>query len=613
MARQHLALAVVATLSACSDGGTGATAATAASATGASTGSTTAGTTDGTSDGTTGVTTGTAPTTGIAPTTDATTGPGPTTGISGTTDATTTSTTQPACDCEPGAPLGCASVYEQLVCAADCGEPDLDTCPQGQACIDTGCTDVACIPGAVACADENSVHTCAADGSGYDDPVPCAPTETCEAGACVSLCALAEASPRSIGCSFFAHTMDNYHPVVADSVVVGNVDPERTATVQLYTRMNGVEVPVGDPIELPPGQVAEFKLESPEIEGASELRPDGAYRVASDIPIVAYQHAPIGAQQTNDASMLLPEHALGKSYVIASAREGNTYPNQLSYFVVIATEDDTTVTWTPPVATLGGVGVPVVLANTTGEVNLDRMETLQVAAASKVDLSGTIVEADKPIWVVGASACVSIPINLNTCDHIEEQMLPIETWGKTYVGANAPKRGSEKFHWRVFGGKDGVTVTTTPDVSGGPFTLAKGEYKAFTAPQSFILTGDGPFLPVQYLESQNGGAGIGDPSTVQMVPVEQFLTAYAFATGTGYSKNYVQVIRTAGGPDVLVDGQVVSGYVTVGQYEIADWQIPEGNHFATSAMPFGIINIGYTNVTSYAYPGGMKLAVINPQ
>lgn len=359
-------------------------------------------------------------------------------------------------------------------------------------------------------------------------------------------------------------------------------------------------------------QVAELKLESPEIESASELRSDGAYRVASDIPIVAYQHAPIGAQQTNDASMLLPEHALGKSYVIASAPEGNTYPDHLSYFVVIAAEDDTEVTWTPPVDTLSGIGVPGVLAGMTGAVTLDRMETLQIAAA-KVDVSGTLVAADKPVWVVGASACTSIPGNLNTCDHIEEQMLPIETWGKTYVGANAPKRGTEKFHWRVFGGQDNVTVTTTPDVSGGPFVLAKGEWKEFTAPQSFVLTGDGPFLPVQYLESQNGGAGTGDPSTVQMVPVEQFLTTYAFATGTGYTQNYVQIIRTAGATDVLVDGQVVGGYVAVGAYELADWPIAEGNHIATSDAPFGIINVGYTSVTSYAYPGGMKLDVINPQ
>ena len=31
------------------------------------------------------------------------------------------------------------------------------------------------------------------------------------------------------------------------------------------------------------------------------------------------------------------------------------------------------------------------------------------------------------------------------------------------------------------------------------------------------------------------------------------------------------------------------------------------------AQPFAIINVGYTNFTSYAYPGGMKLDVLTPQ
>jgi hypothetical protein len=215
--------------------------------------------------------------------------------------------------------------------------------------------------------------------------------------------------------------------------------------------------------------------------------------------------------------------------------------------------------------------------------------------------------------VIGASACTSEPVGDHTCDHIEEQMLPIDYWGKTYVAAHAPKRGAEKYHWRVFGGADGVQITTTPDQTGGPFTLMKGEFKVITTSAHFVFTGDGPFLPVQYLESQTAGAGTGDPSTVQMIPVEQFLGRYVFATGVGYTKNYVQIIRKAGAADVTVDDVMVGGYAAIGGYELADWPIAEGAHVAESDDPFAIINIGYTNFTSYAYPGGMKLDVITPQ
>jgi len=99
-----------------------------------------------------------------------------------------------------------------------------------------------------------------------------------------------------------------------------------------------------------------------------------------------------------------------------------------------------------------------------------------------------------------------------------------------------------------------------------------------------------------------------------MIPVEQFLRRYAFATGTGnYPFNYAQIIREAGGADVTVDGVTVTGYYTVGGYEVADWDIEIGSHLAESADPFGIVSVGYSNATSYAYPGGLRLLEINPQ
>ena len=158
-------------------------------------------------------------------------------------------------------------------------------------------------------------------------------------------------------------------------------------------------------------------------------------------------------------------------------------------------------------------------------------------------------------------------------------------------------------------------MTATPAVPGTPVMVNKGKWVEISIANntSTIFTSDKPFLPVQYLVGTNGGAGTGDPAMYQMVAVEQFLDRYAFVTGSGYTKDYAQIIRAKGNPDVLVDGVVVTGYYTIGEYEVSDWVIAPGAHLAESDLPFGIINVGYTNVTSYAYPGGMKLAVINPQ
>ena len=522
----------------------------------------------------------------------------------------------PACACEPGAAGGCEQGL-LLVCEADCQSFAPQACGAGEACVVDGCFPQVCVPGQAVCEGEGAVKTCDAQGAGYEAPVDCAVGEVCSFGVCLSLCAEAEVTPSSVGCSFFANRMDNWENKEPDSLIVGNTSKTLTAEVQLYFVANGgnTEQPEGAPVQLLPGKTFEFHLTNAPLAKVSQLRKGGVYRVQSTIPIVAYQHSPIGAQATNDASMLLPEHALRREHIIASYADSIESEDHPSYFDVIAMADDTTVSWVPTAATYGAADFEPVAPGGTGVVKLDRFDTLQVRAGTFTDLSGTLVSADKAIWVVGASNCALVPAGLFFCDHLQEQMLPLDYWGKRYVGAHSPVRGTESHYWRIFGGEDGTVVTSEPPVPGTPVVVDKGEWKELVLANgtSAVFTSEKPFMAVQYLAGQDAGAEYGDPAMYQMIPTEQFLDRYAFVTGIGYVQHYAQVIRVKGNPDVTIDGKKVTGYYAVGDYEVADFKIKEGAHLAESEAPFGVINIGYTPVTSYAYPGGLRLAVINPQ
>jgi hypothetical protein len=413
----------------------------------------------------------------------------------------------------------------------------------------------------------------------------------------------------TVGCSFHAVKVQNFQEEPT-SVIVGNVTDATAASVQLWWRpLGGVEEVVGAPVMVAAGGTHQFVLSNPVQPGdVSVHRDGGAFRVASDVPIVAYQHSPINAVAHNDSSLLLPDHALGKYHIIAAW--GTNIGNDYSAFNVVGVVDGTTVTWTPPSATLAGAGVVAVGAGATGTATIQHYDLLQVVTGA--DMSGTIVETTQPAWVLGTVPCVNIPANVAYCDHVEELMIPLEYWGTQYVGAHAPQRGAEDYWWRVYSGADAVTIDTTPPQPGFPVTLDRGQYHEFSTQQSFIATADGPFMPVQYLEGQNGGAGTGDPASFQMVPTEQYLPRYVFVTGTGYTLNYVQITRPLGGAAVYVDGVLVDGYVPVGAFEVSDWPITEGAHVAASETPFGVVQVGYTDVTSYAYPGGLALGFINP-
>ena len=540
-----------------------------------------------------------------------------TTGVTATTSTTSTTTdaTTDACICTPGEPVGECDEEGSVICAEDCVTYDVEPCENGQLCLDGLCVDLFCTPGKKSCSDAENYVVCKDDGMDYSEPMPCGDTEGCFAGECVPLCDLVKDTPSSIGCSFIANRMDNFDNNAGDSVVVGNTSESKTAKVQLYFTPNDSnnEQTQGGVISIAPGKTHVFSMTNAAMDKVSRLRKGGSYRIESDLPIIAYQHSPIGQDFTNDASMLLPEHALKQNYVVAAYKA--SLSSYSDYFNIIAVEDGTTVEWTPTANTIAGTGVSAVNAGQTGSVTMNRHDTLQVRGVNMADLSGTLVDADKPIWVVSAVECVNVPAGVTFCDHIEEQMLPLDYWGKKYVGAPSPKRGSEDHHWRIFAGDDNVTVTTDPVQPGTPFTLNKGEFKdmVVSTGTAFIFEGDGPFLPVQYLESQNSGAGTGDPSMYQMVPVEQFLNRYAFVTGTSYPLHYAQIIRPLGAADVSIDDVVVDGYYTVGDFEVADVKISEGAHLATGDDPFGIVGLGYSGATSYAYPGGMRLKVINPQ
>ncbi|WAS92047.1 IgGFc-binding protein [Nannocystis punicea] len=566
--------------------------------------------------GTGGASESTTTSTSTSTTTEDTTTTTSATGVMTSTGDATTGTTG-ACTCNPGEANGCDPNGQQMVCQDDCQTFAPEPCPGGGQCTDGACPANLCNPGKKVCEGEDAYKECNEQGDGWLPPVDCAPEETCAGGMCLSLCSLAEETPSSVGCSFFAVRQDNYDYANVDSLVVGNTSKTKTAEVQLYFTPDGTnnEQPSGAPVDLVPGMTLEFKLTNQPFMKVSALRKGGVYRVQSSIPIVAYQHSPITAQATNDSSMLLPEHALRLDHVITAYGDTVFGEERPSYFNVVATADNTVVQWTPPIGTMAGAGVPAVAAKQTGSVTMNRFDVMQVRVPNDTDLSGTLVHADKPIWVIGAVNCANVPANVVFCDHLEEQVIPLDYWGKQYIGAHSPKRGNEKHYWRVYAGEDQTTITTTPAQPGTPFTLDKGQWKELVIPNntSFVFDGDKPFMPVQYLEGEGGGAGTGDPAMYQMVPVEQFLDRYAFVTGTGYSVHYAQIIRLAGNPDVVIDGQVVGGYYTVGGYEVADFVISEGAHLAESDAPFGILNIGYTPVTSYAYPGGLKLKIINPQ
>jgi hypothetical protein len=541
--------------------------------------------------------------------------------------------------------------------------------------------ELVCIPGTQRCGDQVTVETCADNGVEWL-PEPCGPNSNCvpceevdcTTATCQGPCDVAADLPSSAGCSFIANRNLHFYEDWPDGVVLGNPNDEGTARIELFFIPEGKRDPVPyeamPVLELAPGEVsAGIPLSTEFLPCCSSfLRTGGIFRIRSNLPIVAYQHAPLQANFGNESSLLLPDEVLGTQYVVSSLSAsilgfGTQVYAEPSYFVVVALEDDTTVQWTPRYAALNGTGLPIPpaqIGETVG-ITMNKYETLRIVPSENgvdkdvdgwnfpLDVSGTVISADQPIWVLGASRGSAVPTeSARTGDQLQEVLFPLSLWGDKYVAPAPPQRGTdteEKSYWRLYAATPGVTITAEPAVTGLPATLdERGEYIDVEVEHGVhtVFEGDGAFLPVEYLRSRLDSSGEpdeppdierGDSSMVQMVPVEQFLNRYTFATAVGFAFNYVQVIRTQGGAAVTLDGAMVTGWEPAGaDYEVATVLLdtdPEeltSSHDILSSDPFGILQIGWaagvpgedpgcirdtpdTPVTcnsSYAYPGGLK-------
>ncbi|RMG94250.1 MAG: hypothetical protein D6705_16695 [Deltaproteobacteria bacterium] len=444
--------------------------------------------------------------------------------------------------------------------------------------------------------------------------------------------------PTSLGCVFWTSQVPNIELASGRSygIAVGNPSAVRDAHVVIEDlRGPGGTLREVAAIDLAPGGSEQVALSGPAglypdedyVPDEPGVHPGWAFRIRSDVPVTATQISPVGGGHVGghagnaDASLLLPEHALGTVYM------GLGYPHfdpaEPGFLVVVATEDGTTVT-TPD-----------------GEVMLDAFDVLHVATFPEA--TGVRIDADAEVAVLSGSTCAMVPdAETFACDHLEEMLFPLSSWGTHHVAARHPVRLSaygaapETVVHRVVAGTDGVTVTLTPDVLGtGPFVLAKaGDFRQIETTESFVAEATGPIALAQYMTGREAIADVaataacaptcpdGDPFMVQSIPTDQFLEVLAFVNDPTYREDAVVIVRPEGAqvsldcldpvPDAAFSPVAGTGYevgtVILDRFGMGgDGTCTDGSHLLTATKPVGIYVFGLDEATSYAHPGGANV------
>lgn len=569
----------------------------------------------------------------------------------GACDAASAACENPSCD---DGDRQCGDAGTLIECAGGVGGWRNPTaCPAGYLCDPTmgnECVPVVCSAGGTSCGDGNTVLLCNDLGTGSEIIETCTGTTKCWEGSCLEPCEIAESERSFIGCLYYGADMDNedYYDGLDYDVVVANVDPERTATVTVSRRScsSGEWSPVsGGTATLTPGDSFAFLFGDTHLEG-SGLQACGAYKVESTVPIVAYQfNAAIEAGSDTfsaNASTLYPKSALegcaGSSqyYVMTRPAAGGGTSN----VTILGTEDATTVNVRAGAAVAAGGGVGAIAAGDSDAFEIDEGDVLQLASSSG-DMTGTFVDADKPIAVFGTHETAQVVSGgYGGFDGIEEQMMPLSTWGKRFVAAPLVSLGGgfggvQPTSWKIMAAEDDTTVTFDPqaDCSGLPpsdsVTIATaGQFAEFLTqnasaadPCEFMITSDKPVFIVQFSLWDSGMQG--DPAMVTLVPIEQWLSRYTFLA-PDYFVDRIRLVRHTAS-DVLLNGVSVTGaWAPIGSDgDFESLPVAEGAGFAngsnvveaTCAGPKEECGVllsieGDGAGCHYGYIGGLNLACI---
>lgn len=589
-------------------------------------------------------------------------------------------------------------------------EKTVDCAERGLVC-DRELECVTCIPDSTRC-NGDDVERCSPDGEGFERVESCDKKKgfQCRNAVCQSLCEVAESEKSYVGCEFYAADLDNAAIDAMDdaskqqyAIVVSNLND---LPIEVSVEVN--DAPAGEPTQarevaqatVPPMDLEIFELPRREVDGSSlEGINDGthsalssnAYRVTSSHPIIAYQFNPLDNVNvfSNEASLLIPTSAIDTDYTVVGWPQTigdsedprfdfdhtSSKEDLRAFLTIVGTQESTqvVVTMGPDVKKVVGAGpIPELGPQETFKLELGPFDVLNLETEGfSADFTGTLIRATHPVSVFVGSEASDAPTfesySVRQCcaDHLEEQLFPDSTLGKSYIIARMPARTAalnaafvdpkqsvaevnEPEYIRIVAVEEGTTgvLTTLPDPEYSAFNIDYRGVVDIDATQDFMIVADQRVAVLQVLPSQQV-VGIdkefpgGDPSIIAVPPVEQFRDNYIFLTPNKYAFDFVTITAEPDTEVVLDDAPAsercatsrIDGTLLARQKPlpdrlvyrcqlsypevtnppnatISDGQQSDGGHQIRASRPVGVVVFGFDRFVSYAYAGGLNLELI---
>jgi hypothetical protein len=374
------------------------------------------------------------------------------------------------------------------------------------------------------------------------------------------------------------------------------------------------------------------------VTSVPETPSDLGVHVASTAPITMYGLDSwdggagfLGASE--DGFLALPTPALGTKYYSVNYFDASfSGVPTVGEYIVVATQDSTTVNFTTKGHTRGSNGITLQNPNETWSTMLMKGQTYLVQSTGNYlgleDFTGSLITSNKPIALLSGHQCTPIDLTTQSGDHLLEMIPPVDEWGTQYFDLPISGRTRCGDYLRVLSGEDGNEIRMN---GRSPIFLNAGDWAEIPMVlEPLMLTSitHKKFLTVMYSYSQgyNGDPGTADPFMIVMTPREQFLKRMLLRsplpTKSGSFTNYLTIICQHDSINTIqLNGRSIASYGatvrtflgTTSEMAIARVSLPPSatSYLATANVPFGMYQYGFSAYEGYGWPSGSGLNFVS--
>nr|XP_019957505.1 PREDICTED: IgGFc-binding protein-like [Paralichthys olivaceus] len=382
------------------------------------------------------------------------------------------------------------------------------------------------------------------------------------------------------------------------SVEVAALPSSQGSTNVKVTAVGEVKV-----MEIEPGKSVSFKLpDSVEMKGSKKSHQTVLIEASQDVSVTSLNFK----QFTADTSVVYPVKDWGTEYFIFTPPSSQS--DGFKEFSITNHKEPNTV----EISLQGSVKFlgRYYRRGSKMTIKLEAFEAVQIQ--SQEDLSGTKVVSHLPVAVSSGHSCVQ---KFTSCNHVYEQLLPVNSWGKEFIIAPLP------YHNIFMSPYDNVYVQASQptrismNFNGHVqnYSMHAGETYELQSywPNAIYLTSD---KGVQVLFEFNGGPvdsyDYADPFLMTILPTSHFSTSYALKGLGDFYNNIIAVARNKDLGDIKIDPKP--------QSENFDWHKVDGSDFSWAEMqystranfyqishpnsPFGVYSFGVAYANGYGSP-----------